>query len=123
MNNKLNCHNKYVLAIYVSSIYCLHFTAIAGKETVFAGSFMEAIFRTLMMATGELEYTSQFYGDQTKVEDFPSEEAKQWEIYCGRIIFIGFVFLFVIVLLNLLNAIAIEDVSVKHPRPQPLVTN
>ena len=66
----------------------------------------------MVMATGELEFLDFSYGNQTSIEDFPGERALQMEIYFGRMIFVAFVFLFAIVVLNLLNAIAIGDVQV-----------
>ena len=77
----------------------------------FAVNFVDALFKTLAMAIGELE-------GWDKVPELDNENwtewtsGQKWTLYLGRMCLMAFVFLFVVVLLNLLNAIAIGDVQV-----------
>ena len=66
------------------------------------------------MALGEMAYIALRYGnmDQNSTyEELDLEE--EWEIHLAHIIFMAFVFLFTLVVVNLLNAIAIGDVQVR----------
>ena len=75
------------------------------------------------MTLGELEFTDQLYGNMTKdveksngnmteVSKGELSRGQQWEIHLAHIIFLGFVFIFTLVAINLLNAIAFGDVQV-----------
>ena len=75
------------------------------------------------MTLGELEFTNQLYGNMTKdneesngtmtaVSKEELSRGQEWEIHLARIIFLGFVFIFTLVAINLLNAIAFGDVQV-----------
>ena len=75
----------------------------------FAVNFVDALFKTLAMAIGELEGWDKV--PALDVDKFETSEQK-WTLYLGRMCLMAFVFLFTVVLLNLLNAIAIGDVQV-----------
>ena len=90
------------------------FPAIASKKEPFAQNFLGAWIRTMTMALGEMAYIALRYGnmDQNSTyEELDLEE--EWEIHLAHIIFMAFVFLFTLVVVNLLNAIAIGDVQVR----------
>ena len=67
------------------------------------------------MFTGEYNFRDlreedfELLGDNSKV----SSHAKT-QIVLAQIIFVAFVFLFAVVVMNLLNAFAIGDIQVKH---------
>ena len=82
-----------------------HVIAIAQKG--WAANFMDALFRVLVMAVGELDG----WDEVPKLDKFETSGEK-WTLYLGRMCLMAFVFLFMVVLLNLLNAIAIGDVQV-----------
>ena len=90
------------------------FSAIASRQQPFAENFFGALIRTITMALGEMGYTSLQYGNMTDNSNYqnlaPNEKA---EIQLAWTIFLVFVFLFTLVLINLLNAIAFYDVQVR----------
>ena len=73
------------------------------------------------MSIGEMEYTDLRYAEGTKSINFKLQNSTdgkgepikslEWEVYFGRLIFLAFAFLFVVVVMNLLNAIAIGDIQ------------
>ena len=70
------------------------------------------------MALGEMEFSDLRYANGTEQVTFPVNEKGERirdleaEIYLGRMIFMAFAFLFGVVVMNLLNAIAIGDIQV-----------
>ena len=97
------------------------FTVIASKNEKFSKTYLDGIFRTIVMSFGEMEFLDQYYANQTKNDSgFPTgPDGRQIiglevEIYLARLIFMVFAFLFPIVVMNLLNAIAIGDIQVKY---------
>ena len=92
---------------------------------------MDGLFRTIVMSFGEMEFLDLRYANATGDVVYPRYNNSnpdqngtairelEIEIYFGRMIFIAFAFLFVIVVMNLLNAIAIQDIKVRvtsHPK-------
>ena len=69
------------------------------------------------MSIGEMEYTDLRYAEGNKTINFKLDgkgepiKSLEWEVYLGRLIFLAFAFLFVVVVMNLLNAIAIGDIQ------------
>ena len=68
------------------------------------------------MSIGEMEYTDLRYAEGNKTINFKLDgkepiKSLEWEVYFGRLIFLAFAFLFVVVVMNLLNAIAIGDIQ------------
>ena len=73
------------------------------------------------MSIGEMEYTDLRYAEGNKDFNFKLQNSTdgkgepikslEWEVYFGRLIFLAFAFLFVVVVMNLLNAIAIGDIQ------------
>jgi len=107
----------HVASSYIKVIACFApfllafsytFHAIAYAEKEFMVNFMDALFKTLVMAIGELEGWDKV--PALDVDKFETSEQK-WTLYLGRMCLMAFVFLFTVVLLNLLNAIAIGDVQ------------
>jgi len=107
----------HVASSYIKVIACFApfllafsytFHAIAHGEKEFMVNFMDALFKTLVMAIGELEGWDKI--PALDVDRFETSEQK-WTLYLGRMCLMAFVFLFTVVLLNLLNAIAIGDVQ------------
>ena len=97
------------------------FLVIASEHEKFSKTYLDGIFRTIVMSFGEMEFLELFYANQTKNDNyFPRDKNEnnilglEVEIYLARLIFIVFAFLFVIVVMNLLNAIAIGDIQVLH---------
>lgn len=86
----------------------------------FAETFLDGVFRTIVMSIGEIEFLDLRYANATKNQTFPIDsdggkiKGLELEIYLGRLILLAFVFLFVVVVMNLLNAIAIGDIQVKN---------
>ena len=65
------------------------------------------------MTLGEFQYTDLRFGklgENGDLEGLTLEE--RWQIHLARLIFMGFVFVFPLVVINLLNAVAIGDVQV-----------
>ena len=93
------------------------------KKGPFAEYLFGAIMKTFTLFIGELNYddvvktfgvdldngteTGSFWS-----KDQSTREALKMQLALGQLIFIVFVFLFVIVVLNLLNGIAISDIQV-----------
>merc|ERR1719334_2951453 len=71
---------------------------IDEEETIFADLLSEGLTKTFQMFIGEVDYKDLVLG----------KDEPKW---LGRALFTGFLFLFVIVLTNLLNAIAIGDIE------------
>ena len=73
------------------------------------------------MTLGEFQYTDLRFGklgENGDLEGLTLEE--RWQIHLARFIFMAFVFLFPLVVLNLLNAVAIGDVQVSSRKVGPL---
>lgn len=92
---------------------------IASEHEKFSKTYLDGIFRTIVMHIGEMEFLDLYYANQNKTDtDFPRDDKGmrildlEVEIYLARLIFMVFAFLFVIVVMNLLNAIAIGDIQV-----------
>ena len=92
------------------------FLAIASKHKAFAQNYSGGLVRTFMMSLGELGYTDLRFGnmkEQVKAGELEKlTTGEEWEIHLARIIFLGFAFIFTLVAINLLNAIAFGDVQV-----------
>ena len=104
-NTVVNCDGNY---------QCTYFLAILSTkdETTFAKNFLGAWLRTMTMVLGEFQYINLRYGNM-EGEDRETETPEQkWQIHLARLIFMGFVFVFPLVVINLLNAVAIGDVQV-----------
>ena len=105
-----------------------YFFAVMATAEPFAEYLPGAMMKTFTLFIGELNYDDfvQTFGvNLTNIrEDDPnrsfwsnhdgkaSREALKMKLALGQLIFIVFVFLFVIVVLNLLNGIAISDIQV-----------
>ena len=89
--------------------------AIATEKKPFGGMLFSSWLQTFLMFTGEYNFRDlreedfELLGDNSKV----SSHAKT-QIVLAQIIFVAFVFLFAVVVMNLLNAFAIGDIQVKH---------
>ena len=104
------------------------FAVMAIKESPFAEYLFGAIMKTFTLFIGELNYddvVEKFGVNLTNVleddlnrsfwsNEKASREALKMKLALGQLIFIVFVFLFVIVVLNLLNGIAISDIQVTY---------
>ena len=77
-----------------------------GKKATepFAKHFFGSIIKTFVMFVGEMEY-----GD---IHFSQTDEQSKLELALGQFVFLVFVFMFVVVFMNLLNAIAIGDIQV-----------
>ena len=106
---------------------------MTSKDNPYARNLVDALVKTFIMFIGEVDdlsfadlsnYTTRepniVYLNDTKVA-VGSDVKVDWEevplrvkvqIVLGQLVFIAFVFLFVIVILNLLNAVAIGDIQV-----------
>ena len=67
----------------------------------FAKHFFGSIIKTFVMFVGEMEYGNIHFSEESKIE-----------LALGQFVFLVFVFMFVVVFMNLLNAIAIGDIQV-----------
>ena len=105
-NTVVNCDGNY---------QCTYFLAILSTKDgpkTFAKNFFGAWLRTMTMVLGEFQYINLRYGNM-EGEDRETETPEQkWQIHLARLIFMGFVFVFPLVVINLLNAVAIGDVQV-----------
>ena len=87
------------------------YTAMYCSNTEFSENFFGALVRTFVMFTGELEYNDSFdWKEKTREEG--GFKRLLTGIYFGKLIFFAFAFLFVVVVMNLLNAVAIGDIEV-----------
>ena len=86
------------------------YTAMYCSNTEFSENFFGALVRTFVMFTGELEYTGFEWKEKTREEG--GFKRLMTGIYFGKSILFGFAFLFVVVVMNLLNAVAIGDIEV-----------
>ena len=105
-NTVVNCDGNY---------QCTYFLAILStkKETTFAKNFFGAWLRTMTMVLGEFQYINLQYGDmEGENGEIKLTPEQKWQIHLARLIFMGFVFVFPLVVINLLNAVAIGDVQV-----------
>ena len=80
------------------------------SNTEFSENFFGALVRTFVMFTGELEYNDFEWKEKTREEG--GFKRLMTGIYFGKSILFGFAFLFVVVVMNLLNAVAIGDIEV-----------
>ena len=109
---------------------------MASKKEAFVDpdEMFDAIAKTFVMFVGEVGYGDLKFGNEmageenncnttttttatttttTSLKDLEDlKYALEWEINLGKIMTAAFIFLFVIVLMNLLNAIAIGDIQV-----------
>ena len=75
----------------------------------FAMNLISAFVKTVIMGAGEINADLDF----TDKDEYESNFNVKFEQFLGKIILLTFVFLFAIVLMNLLNAVAIGDIQVK----------
>ena len=75
----------------------------------FAKNLISAFVKTVIMGVGEINADLDF----TDKDEYESNFNVKFEQFLGKIILLAFVFLFAIVLMNLLNAVAIGDIQVK----------
>ena len=104
-NTAVTCDRNY---------HFTYFLAILSSPggTTFAKNFFGAWLRTMTMVLGEFQYINLQYGNiEGEIGDNLTPEQK-WQIFMARLIFMGFVFVFPLVIINLLNAVAIGDVQV-----------
>ena len=80
------------------------------SDTEFSENFFGALVRTFVMFTGELEYTDFEWKKKTREEGGLKRSLAG--IFFGKSILFAFAFFFVVVVMNLLNAIAIGDIEV-----------
>ena len=117
---------------------------MTSKDSPYARNLIDALVKTFVMFIGEIDelsfadlsnYTIRnpkqniVYLNDTNVTynvAFGSDVEVDWDnvpdsvkvqIVLGQLVFIAFVFLFVIVILNLLNAVAIGDIQVTNNFP------
>ena len=75
----------------------------------FAMNLISAFVKTVIMGVGEIDADL----DLTDKDEYEGNFNVKFEQFLGKIILLAFVFLFAIVLTNLLNAVAIGDIQVK----------
>ena len=78
-----------------------------GNTEPFAKHFFGSIIKTFVMFVGEMEY-----GDIHFSSPELNTGLAKLELALGQFVFLVFVFMFVVVFMNLLNAIAIGDIQV-----------
>ena len=78
-----------------------------GNTEPFAKHFFGSIIKTFVMFVGEMEY-GDIHFSSPELETFSAK----LELALGQSVFLIFVFMFVVVFMNLLNAIAIGDIQV-----------
>ena len=94
-------------------------------EGPFAKYFFGTIMKTFTLFIGELNYDDVVHTFGVDLDNAKNETGSFWskdssrlalktQLALGQLIFIVFVFLFVIVVLNLLNGIAISDIQVTY---------
>ena len=116
--------------------YCNTFTtlsAIADESQPFGGTFLGSAFKTFVMFAGEYDFSNMHFSSSPNttwdgswhrpISDIetlnsPISEPTQTynhkaEVMLGQLIFAAFVFMFAVVVMNLLNAFAIGDIQVK----------
>ena len=123
---------------------------MTSKDSPYARNLIDALVKTFVMFIGEIDelsfadlsnYTIRnpkpniVYLSDTNVTynvTFGSDVEVVWDkvpysikvqIVLGQLVFIAFVFLFVIVILNLLNAVAIGDIQVTNELSHRLIRN
>ena len=74
---------------------------MAKKGEPFSNGWLDALVKTFVMFIGELEFGDLTYGG----DDFPTRAI-------GKLLALAFAFLFAVVVMNLLNAVAIGDIQV-----------
>ena len=92
---------------------------MACLDEEFTGVFFGALVRTFVMFTGEIEYNDFEWKLKTRKDYNPTNDPPEVGfkrmlagIFFGKLIFFAFAFLFVVVVMNLLNAVAIGDIEV-----------
>ena len=71
----------------------------------FSDTYFEGLIKTIAMFVGELNFTDLKFDPQ-------KEDKTGLQKAFGQVIFAAFVFIFVVVVMNLLNAVAIGDIQV-----------
>ena len=74
---------------------------MATKDEPFSNGWLDALVKTFVMFIGELEFGDLTYGGNS----FAARSI-------GKLIALAFAFLFAVVVMNLLNAVAIGDIQV-----------
>ena len=116
--------------------YCNAFTtfsAIADESQPFGGNMLGSAFKTFVMFAGEYDFGEMRFSSSSKttkegtwsrsITDVETLNDRanppnltynhKAEVILGQLIFAAFVFLFAVVVMNLLNAFAIGDIQVK----------
>ena len=98
-------------------------TAIASDDKPVAGTIFSAGLQTFIMSTGEYDFGDRRFSNtlvngkndtsDTEVLGAHVSHHKKTQIILAQIIFAAFVFVFAVVIMNLLNAFAIGDIQVK----------
>ena len=110
------------------------FAAIADKNMPFGGNLLGSVFKAFIMFTGEYDFGSMRFTSSDGTTKGGKCGQEEWnrpatdievlyksdstyhqkaEILLGQLMFVAFVFLFSVVVMNLLNAFAIGDIQVK----------
>ena len=83
-----------------------------GSKPPFEKNLVSAFVRTSLWAVGEIDESN--FSDLSRLEQHDDDYHKKFELILGKLIVLTFLFLFVIVLMNLLNAVALGDVQVNQ---------
>ena len=90
----------------------LTFTAMKGSKPPFEKNLISAFVRTSLWSVGEIDERN--FRDLSRKELHDDDLHEKFELILGKLIVLAFLFLFVIVLMNLFNAVALGDVQVIH---------
>ena len=90
----------------------LAFTAMKGSKPPFEKNLISAFVRASLWSVGEIDERN--FSDLSRKEQQDDDLHQKFELILGKLIILAFLFLFVIVLMNLLNAVALGDVQVTH---------
>ena len=106
--------------------YCNAFTtfsAIADESQPFGGNLLGSAFKTFVMFAGEYDFSNMRFSSSPNLTDVKTLNNRadppnltfnhKAEVILGQLIFAAFVFMFPVVVMNLLNAFAIGDIQVK----------
>ena len=90
----------------------LAFTAMKGSKPPFEKNLISAFVRASLWSVGEIDERN--FSDLSRKEQQDDDLHQKFELILGKLIVLAFLFFFVIVLMNLFNAVALGDVQVIH---------